>query len=1773
MIQTGSSAAPAQSPESPTASVGKLSSKLLNRPPTPPRGSTKTASLRQESSTDSQEGVLKTPTSSADFTARNKKQVNWSPWTKYHKPDDPSPLRPSRPTSAISTPLKSILKPFNPSVISIGLLNSSDQIKAYTYDSFPAMLESITQALASTERSKKLDTYVTFCNTLKAYDNNPDMKAIKNKMPLLSSFIRRDLGAKLPNSSNNSGDSQLIQQAIKLLTVFVWLPELAESIDDDDATFFIQHAIQVLRDPQSPKVVVTYFLNFLVQQKFPPKIMTPERASGIIQALRDIETRVAGNTVLTERVGIYQRLLSQAKAVMIVRTGDWMEHVLSAVLSNANNKDLRVRALHCMAEAARTIGLEKTVARSLTNLLNREDKDGVKLFERVTERLSLLIKNGEGVHVTQVWGLVILLLRGRHPVSSWEHFTPWLSVIQQCFNSSSLAIKVAANAAWSKLIYALHGGSEISPKDMDLLTRPLVRYLDPQYAASNAKGPRQAALSNVCAFLYYNIRPNTPVKQIYLAWDVIVVGLLEKLVLSGKHEVEDACHILAALFHGSHQKPWNDSRGLEKEAIKADEIMRLDPKWVRSNSATVLKTLETAIRKSSWEGESCAIRLLWHKFTKCLADASMKEIKISTETMDTVAHIFNMLQRFWKEGPTAFEEVPNKSSHKFVTIFTFLIITIFESIGTFCFTEKQLSYDDHNEFAAISTPSNRYSSGGSYGAVFHLPIVHLFQFFLKPFDGAELSEGYFTSAKSILSKCLEAQDSRRKRLALLSACSTVLPQRGTSPIDWQAWSILATLTESALPVKEKSHSSPTPVDWEFKDVLKIIQWGCRYDIPAWGPLFEAFTHTVQTEQGDTQLISTVIEPLAEFLRLEKSDIDSHTWLSHGKAVLEKAIYPKSKAQAETTLKVPFGLGSRRIVNTEPYDNLYNMINQFLVTSYPICGDAAIVASLKDFIVVLIEFIHRCPKTSVLILLKRIQEGVAFWLADQKEFMNKKNSDLTAKMQSLWASIADSIRKLPRHDSMTLQSLATIISAGLESRRKVIVNNSIEAWNETFGAQNSLEYPARVRVVMKKLRPIADINLPNFPEDIDEIVPTPPAWEDSQESQEGPAVDPPLWSSPTPAPSRHHDQTASPIVNPISSSRDFLTRLREASLKATKPKARLKHLDSQLDFAPIAADSQIPTMDSQLLTDHQREVRDRQQQETAELFSEICVEQTSKPRRELLSVKEPTEKISVSEQIPQNAPPDRSPSIDEFVDAPEETTDEALKRNDDFADEFEFAPATAFTIQVPKRVRLDKKPEKRVIGGLSNIEPNGKQDILDGEKREGLEVSSKYFAAPKGNRESRKIKESSVENNTQREQHDNEEIVPVTQRSTPKELEDIKKAANLGIIPDSLEIHHIPDTQSPMPEIASKKDLAPMSEREQKNSIVEVPDSFVEESGEGADVRMTDSYESSDEEKAEIHTAAQTNTENLQESLQLSEKRTKKGGGARDEVKLGEMRTSKPGHSEKRRRGRPRRSLQIQTTTPKAEGLEGDDTILDCIMVTPRKVRAFPAETVLRKDSSPKLLAGGSSQDSPLNARKRKQRVSVEEAVDTELKPVDPPRKRRATRALKFTPVKPAVQSSIEPTGEDFRQPYTPMPPPPITTPKRGKGHVKASAEEYPAVPRLRFSRRKTLDEEVVLDSQPEVVDTPSIASMSQEPEPSVSKKKVELDISFITDSNAGASQAEEDLEEEKPESQEEFKDPLTRFREAVAMLAEADLGPAELSEAADEVFEVYVMLRERRKRK
>lgn len=134
------------------------------------------------------------------------------------------------------------------------------------------------------------------------------------------------------------------------------------------------------------------------------------------------------------------------------------------------------------------------------------------------------------------------------------------------------------------------------------------------------------------------------------------------------------------------------------------------------------------------------------------------------------------------------------------------------------------------------------------------------------------------------------------------------------------------------------------------------------------------------------------------------------------------------------------------------------------------------------------------------------------------------------------------------------------------------------------------------------------------------------------------------------------------------------------------------------------------------------------------------------------------------------------------------------------------------------------------------------------------------------------------------------------------------------------------------------------------------------------------------------------------------------------------------------------------------------------------------------------------------------------------------------------------------------------------SPAQLKSPVKYSIPTNPDVPRpgpSRSSRSRGLPiEEIVLDSQPEVVATPPQPPGSPEAPPG--HKEPIINISFITDSNAAESQSR---------SQEEAKGPLTRLKAALTALESAELGSKELREAEDEVFEVYLRLREQRRRK
>lgn len=774
------------------------------------------------------------------------------------------------------------------------------------------MLESVVQALSSSERSTKLDTYITFCNTLKAYDEVPDVMAMETKMPAFLGFLKRDMQARLEDGGNP--DSQLIQQAIKLLTILCWTPRLVNCIDDQSATYFVQHAIEKIEDPMTSKYSINLYLHYIAQQKFPMKIMTTDRCNRIISTLENLDQRVTGKSISKERIDVYHRLLVISKPTMLARVNDWMDHAFGALLSGV--KEVRNRALIFMGEVAKTMGGEKKVGQAITKIFSRPAPKG-KMFEQIRQRLEHFVRaDQEGIYVARMWAVVLLLVQGR---DHWEFFNPWLRVIESCFNVSEKDVKVEAQMAWSKLIYTMDIGPGTTKKLLHLMCKPLEQYLDPKYNISNTKKPRKAAMVNVAVLLYYGFRPNSPPKQLSDIWEVVVVGLIERLALASREEVADGCNFLCSMLDGTTHKLWSEQRALNPHTIKADEIPRLDPKWVRSNCELVLKTVQVALWRTSWKNEENApgARLLWRRFVRTLADAGSIEIKISAEQMESISHLFNMFQRVWNTGPSILDDLPQKDSVSFIQMFSFLVTTSLEVLGTLCFTEKLLSCDEHAKFTAASTPSHKLSSE-SNNAVRYPPILHIFRLLMHPPDGILINEEYIECAKSILAKCTTTLDSRRKKLQLLASCETLLPRKAPQRVEVGLWTVLADLTRQSLPLQpiQKSLMSPSPVGGEFKDSVSVLKWATTQDVPGWSELFEDLSSIVQTEMGETYLSLHVIEPLAESLRFCKQDTQMKLLVERAAALFEKANYTKPRPRVENTLKTHFGIAERRPTTNE-----------------------------------------------------------------------------------------------------------------------------------------------------------------------------------------------------------------------------------------------------------------------------------------------------------------------------------------------------------------------------------------------------------------------------------------------------------------------------------------------------------------------------------------------------------------------------------------------------------------------------------------------------------------------------------------------------------------------------------------------------------------------------------------------------------------------------------------------------------------------------------------
>jgi hypothetical protein len=259
-------------------------------------------------------------------------------WT----PTRSSPLRPL-PQTRLTKPLKSILKPSDGTPTPPPADNAAT---AHKFKSFAEMLEAIVMLLASSDRGSRLDAYQSLLRTLQAYDKTPDDQALKQKLSLLTQFIRRDMQA--PGLAGTGLDSQLVGQTMKLLMALFRITDLMSTMDEDFCSFVIERIIRVSSDSTMPKTTVNTHLAVLMQQNFRPRTITATRVEKVLDALDTIHERTSGHAVQAYRVRIYRKLLQQRPDVMIRHTERWFTHTLKALVSV--QKDISQSAMTGMSQ-------------------------------------------------------------------------------------------------------------------------------------------------------------------------------------------------------------------------------------------------------------------------------------------------------------------------------------------------------------------------------------------------------------------------------------------------------------------------------------------------------------------------------------------------------------------------------------------------------------------------------------------------------------------------------------------------------------------------------------------------------------------------------------------------------------------------------------------------------------------------------------------------------------------------------------------------------------------------------------------------------------------------------------------------------------------------------------------------------------------------------------------------------------------------------------------------------------------------------------------------------------------------------------------------------------------------------------------------------------------------------------------------------------------------------------------------------------------------------
>lgn len=240
-------------------------------------------------------------------------------------------------------------------------------------------------------------------------------------------------------------------------------------------------------------------------------------------------------------------------------------------------------------------------------------------------------------------------------------------------------------------------------------------------------------------------------------------------------------------------------------------------------------------------------------------------------------------------------------------------------------------------------------------------------------------------------------------------------------------------------------------------------------------------------------------------------------------------------------------------------------------------------------------------------INRLHNSFALLLKNGYDIMQQNSTtDPDQIYEKFGKTITVALAKLP---CAYVEKMDDVFSFLFSSHSTALVNHAITMWNATFAQQETTKLGPGLRQALSELQKLTDVYIPGMPE--------------RQKSQDLLDISSPLEYAETPSPPSQHSARAyrSPVnglgvrspelgsqgranalVSAEEDQREILSS--PGQVKSTS-RPRSKHDDSQVHFVPIdSSPTSVQELESQFMTAHQKDVRDRQRSEPAVVFPDL-----------------------------------------------------------------------------------------------------------------------------------------------------------------------------------------------------------------------------------------------------------------------------------------------------------------------------------------------------------------------------------------------------------------------------------------------------------------------------------------------------------------------------------------------------------------------------------------